>query len=413
MTTNSHEHLGDAWNLFDEETGRPVGFLRWARVGEAGVDDEWLALFSRVATDLTNVTELRIPVIDPIARRLVVSESTLAEVATAGRRWLYVAGRPGSIRTGQLQQFVPDSPELPRPNGMWRYTVDSQGFRIRIHPEREGAKRVLFLGDSVLFGWGVHDHETLTARLGNIFAAQGEAPVECLNLGVPGYNTEQEYLSLVENYDRFRPDAVVVCQVSNDLEPQLVVPERPQRVYRHVRFDSWFLERSKKSFNYSVRRIYTHVGNVLAYAGIPMSFPLRWLWLPPNRYVARDSERGWHGEGFKRSAGRGALARIGEFCRRNDCPLLVVSMPDLGGRDQVADFMFSADQVKMWTGEMGIPYLNPLPWMSNVPHAQLRVSKRDGHPNARATAMLAKILAQPVQDVLEEGWNYEPPARPN
>jgi hypothetical protein len=55
----------------------------------------------------------------------------------------------------------------------------------------DGAVRILFLGASSVFGAGVHDHESLPARLETLLTAALGRPVEVWNLGVDGYAPSQ------------------------------------------------------------------------------------------------------------------------------------------------------------------------------------------------------------------------------
>lgn len=100
-------------------------------------------------------------------------------------------------------------------------TVNSVGFRSR---EVEASKppgvvRILGLGDSIMFGWGIHDEETYLAvlerKLNRRFPS---ASWETVNTAVPGYNTVMEVAVLKEKGLRYEPDLVVIHYVSNDLE---------------------------------------------------------------------------------------------------------------------------------------------------------------------------------------------------
>jgi len=87
-----------------------------------------------------------------------------------------------------------------------RYDVDAQGRRVAdlrrpLDPERPS---ILFVGESILFGYRLNWNETAAAQIG---ARAGLQPV---NLSVNGYGTDQEWLRLRQELPHFaRAKAVV------------------------------------------------------------------------------------------------------------------------------------------------------------------------------------------------------------
>jgi hypothetical protein len=106
-----------------------------------------------------------------------------------------------------------------------------------------GVPRVLVLGDSFTFGWGVLDDEPYPQRTEQLLRARG-LDVEVINAGIPGYNTEQEAALLDELMPRFQPDQVVLGYVVNDAEPQANAPQPPAITYRYLR--SWLWEDARE-----------------------------------------------------------------------------------------------------------------------------------------------------------------------
>ena len=108
--------------------------------------------------------------------------------------------------------------ELVGPHAPYLVEHDSRGYR---QPERSLTKpqqvqRVVLLGDSLVYGWGVAREERFTDRLEQGLRARG-LDVEVWNLGVPGYSVDQ-YLWTYELHGReLLPDCVVVCLVMNDV----------------------------------------------------------------------------------------------------------------------------------------------------------------------------------------------------
>src|SRR5262245_53690355 len=69
--------------------------------------------------------------------------------------------------------------------------INSDGLRDREYPvERTASRRILFLGDSLTFGWGVEKAKTFEESLET--KLNETRPTEIINLGTGNYNTEQE-----------------------------------------------------------------------------------------------------------------------------------------------------------------------------------------------------------------------------
>jgi hypothetical protein len=92
-------------------------------------------------------------------------------------------------------------------------SINSEGYRgpvVSAWPP-DGRMRVVLIGDSITFGHGVGDDETFAAALSR------DPRVEAVNLGVPGYGSDQELIRLEHEGLALHPQAVVlnVC-VTND-----------------------------------------------------------------------------------------------------------------------------------------------------------------------------------------------------
>lgn len=87
----------------------------------------------------------------------------------------------------------------------------SQGFRDRDH----GSKffpRILFLGDSFVWGYDVEE----SARFTNILQEKFGNKMEILNFGVSGYGTVQAFLLLQQKYAYYKPEIVFLMFSDND-----------------------------------------------------------------------------------------------------------------------------------------------------------------------------------------------------
>jgi lysophospholipase L1-like esterase len=99
-------------------------------------------------------------------------------------------------------------------------TINSQGLRgPALRSLRDGSSlRVLCIGDSITFGYGVADEAPFPRQLEHLLhKAMPERDVEVINAGVQRYFTYQEIDFLRLKGRQLRPDIVVLAVYSNDL----------------------------------------------------------------------------------------------------------------------------------------------------------------------------------------------------
>ncbi|WP_404307318.1 SGNH/GDSL hydrolase family protein [Neorhodopirellula lusitana] len=99
-------------------------------------------------------------------------------------------------------------------------TINSKGLRDReyAYEKPTSVKRILVLGDSFAWGYGVSDKEIFTEVL-ETRLEQSPTTWEVINAGVSGWGTDQEYLYLLDEGFRYEPDIVVLAMfVVNDFE---------------------------------------------------------------------------------------------------------------------------------------------------------------------------------------------------
>jgi lysophospholipase L1-like esterase len=105
--------------------------------------------------------------------------------------------------------------------------IDFQGGHVQVNslrfrgPEVSAERpdlRVLCLGESLCFGWGVEYAETYSARLQALLAERSGLEVEVIDTGTPGYTTHQGLIVLTETGLELKPDIVTVPYVVNDLD---------------------------------------------------------------------------------------------------------------------------------------------------------------------------------------------------
>jgi len=100
----------------------------------------------------------------------------------------------------------------------FRVNSDSNGLRAPSHSiqKPEDAFRILLLGCSTTFGWGVADDESLPAQLEKVLHSRGFPNVEVINGGQPGYTSYQGLRFFEEVAAQYQPDFVFLGYVIQD-----------------------------------------------------------------------------------------------------------------------------------------------------------------------------------------------------
>jgi lysophospholipase L1-like esterase len=101
------------------------------------------------------------------------------------------------------------------------FTIGQSGMRgADPQPRKPPTVRILVLGDSQAWGFGVTDEETFATRLETrLTDAYPEFDIQVLNAGVPGYGTADQLAFLQSRGARLEPDLVIVQFLSvNDLQ---------------------------------------------------------------------------------------------------------------------------------------------------------------------------------------------------
>ena len=233
--------------------------------------------------------------------------------------------------------------------------INGSGLRER---ELDGGygRRVLLLGDSVTFGWGVEAEETFGRRLEEIFPG-----LETVNAGVCGYNTVQQLRYLETEGLALEPDALFVLFTENDVQPAIEI--------------------ARDSTAPAIREG----------ASLPLAFLLRHSWLYRLGYHATanppvtppaDLDRARQ-ESFQ------ALDRIARLSEREGVPLAVFFYRLY--RTPVGDRIWQ-DIATLAIGR-GFTAADTLPWFDGLNLDELTNSFVDPHPNPRAHRILAAGMA--------------------
>lgn len=148
---------------------------------------------------------------------------------------LEIAGRPLLGASSKTWIFMKDD-ELGwrlRPNASDKWggvpvRINSKGVRGPEIPHEKGgeAYRILYLGDSITFGFGIEaDEGTYPYRVEAHLESDVGIEVETINAGVGGYSPWQELIYLKREGLRYSPDLVVLGFYLNDVTEKFSLPQ--------------------------------------------------------------------------------------------------------------------------------------------------------------------------------------------
>jgi len=234
----------------------------------------------------------------------------------------------------------------------------------------EGMTRVVVLGDSITFGWGVPQSmtypEILEGLLNQSSDRGGATGVEVMNFGVGNYNTVDELAILRHRALAFQPDMILLGVFINDAE--LAAYNPPAGIWQHSLFAVWLWGRVDallRSFGWreDYRTYY------------------RQLYLPTSPGFLKMQE---------------ALRTMAALCRERRLPLVVALIPELHSPDSVE---FEDVYRRLWevAEDSGLPVVDlrrALP--GDVDPRRFWVSPDDSHPNAEAQKLFAEQLYKEV-----------------
>ncbi len=117
-----------------------------------------------------------------------------------------------------LWHFVPGQHVVQASKGI-EYQINSEGLRGRDFPLRkpEDEKRILVIGDSVSFGFGVDEGESYPSILEKqLRELMPGTDISLINSGVNGYSTREELMFLRKKGIGYEPDIALIGFVLND-----------------------------------------------------------------------------------------------------------------------------------------------------------------------------------------------------
>lgn len=117
-------------------------------------------------------------------------------------------------------RFRPDQVTNSKQFSYLSYHINSRGRRGPEPVERKPAYRILALGNSCTFGWGVEYDNIWTTRLERMLSKHApNENIQLINAGVPGYSSHQGKIYFANELLELKPDIVLISFAWNDQWP--------------------------------------------------------------------------------------------------------------------------------------------------------------------------------------------------
>jgi len=248
-------------------------------------------------------------------------------------------------------------------------SINSQGLRDGEYPQVKPPHvyRILMLGDSTTFGWGVREEDTsakfLERKLNAHLPSQYDK-AEVINAGVGNYDTVQEVTYYETRGRNFHPDLVILMFFINDPEP---VPVEKKG----------FLMDNSYLLAFSINRF----DEILRFMG------LRPDWRQYYKSLYND-----HRPGFQ--ACKQALGDFATSTRNDGASALVAILPELH-RINGDSYPFKAEhqKIKDILAVEHVPVVELIDGLKDHgPEEELWVTPKDSHPDAKANDLISDQL---------------------
>lgn len=265
--------------------------------------------------------------------------------------------------------------------------------RERSRDKPPGVWRVVSLGDSFAWGWGVLLDDTYPQRVERMLSHRRlqRERWEVVSLAGPGLNSVQEAARLSSEGFAYCPDVVVLGYVLNDSEDANAPEVR--------RAADWLQPSAGPAWWQPWQRS-------AAYRLVAGRVHATW----ENRRRIEDRRATYARDYPGWVEGRRALGSMAAMCHARGVPLLVLIFPDFGGPlDERYPFAALHREVAAVAKAAGAQVLDLLPFYRRLNWELLTVDgTRDAHPNEIAHRVAALALFDALRELLPAPGEREP-----
>lgn len=228
-----------------------------------------------------------------------------------------------------------------------------------IAPLLPDGRRILVLGGSITLGWGVPEAETVTARLEQMFGAEGRA-VQVLNAGVGNYNALRYVERFFRELEPLKPTDIVVTFFLRDAEQ--LDPGGGNFLLRHSQL---------------AVTVWAALQNLMAPHGENVL-------IDHYKAVYADDQPGY-------VAMQRELAKLAAYAKQHNVRIYLAMIPDV---HNLTNYPFHDihERMRQIAGALGYAYVDLLPGFGPLEPKEIWAMPGDPHPNALGHRIMAEQL---------------------
>jgi lysophospholipase L1-like esterase len=303
-------------------------------------------------------------------------------------RDMYVADEKAGFRVAPNFQG-----RIDRGGVVTEFSTNSLGLRgPELAPKAPGERRILALGDSFTWGWGVPQGEEWVAIMERTIDERlGRDAVVAVNGGVNAYGTENE-LALLERIGRdVAPDLVLVGFFANDFTDNLfgatgVYTVKDGYLYDHFTQDYFrehWLARESHLYRLIVRGV--QAARTKWFGALPSTRPIK-------QFTEAEFE-----EGMRLSERH--LLRMRDLCTELGARFAVVWLPaDVYALPRHPPDIPLQRELESRIAAAGIPSIDLMPVVRGEPNVTGLYIKNDGHFTVRGNRVAGRAVAKWILD---------------
>jgi lysophospholipase L1-like esterase len=271
-------------------------------------------------------------------------------------------------------------------------SINSFGARDQEFAKKQvGQYRIVVLGDSFTFGYGVELKDGYVKRLETLLKDRGQ-DVEVLGLGVGSYQTWHHIEQLKHRAPLLRPDSVIIGFFLDDM----IAPVKPQPIHPHNPFEP------RLAHKFTASKLWNLVRNI----GNTLEFRLRYhrgqeflRGISERKdYIAEELAAHYALEtgaisDTKSQQIAGAVSEIQAWSLQTSVPVLNIYIPDASQIDE-PNRQFINRKLAQEFADKGLDFLDTTPaFESHKDPRELYLFPLDAHTSPTGHALIAESIA--------------------